>query len=377
MKYTILICLSILFIASCNNSNNVSEETTKSLQQETTITLTEAQEKNAHIITGSALKKPVPIIINCNGFVDVPPQNLISVSSPIDAFVKDIPVLPGTHVHKGDLLVSFQHPEIITLQKNYLEANNKYNLLAKELERQNILYKEEAASKKILEQIQYDFETTKAVKNALQAQLKLMNIDVANLSADNMSTSISLYATENGYVAKVSANKGRFINMENEVMQIVNTSHLHAELQVFEKDIIHLKENEAIKISIAQDNAKVYDANIALIGSVINPETKTVTVHAHFNNESNNLKPGMYLNAQILANNQPVSSLPETALIRDNKSYYVFVKKQNSTYEKVLVEVISKTDSLFAIKLPAAIENSNQIVLEGAIAINNALGKEE
>ena len=57
MKYTILIYASVLFIVSCNNSNSISEKTTVPFQPETTVTLSEAQEKNASIITGNALKK--------------------------------------------------------------------------------------------------------------------------------------------------------------------------------------------------------------------------------------------------------------------------------------------------------------------------------
>jgi cobalt-zinc-cadmium efflux system membrane fusion protein len=250
-------------------------------------------------------------------------------------------------------------------------------MLSKELERQNTLYKEEAASKKTLEQIQSDFETTKAIRSALQAQLKLMNIDVTNLSADNMSSTISIYASENGYVAKVSANKGKYIKMEDEVMQIVNTNHIHAELQIFENDIVHVKENQEIKISIAQDKNNIYDATIALIGSVVNPLTKTVTVHAHFNNENSSLKPGMFLNAEILTGNEPVASLPETALVRENKNYFIFLKKGKGIYEKIPIEVYSKTDSLYAVILPSEIEKSNQIVLEGSTAINSVLLKEE
>lgn len=377
MKNITLIYTTLLFIVSCSNSDIIAEKNENNFHSETIVTLTDAQENNAHIKIGSTLKAAVPLIINCNGIIDVPPQNLISISSPINAFIKDIPVLNGTRVHKGELLVSFQHPEIIAMKKNYLEANSKYIMLAKEFERQSTLFKEEAASKKTLEQIQSDFETTKVIKNALQSQLKLLNIDVTNLSADNMSSVISLYASENGYVAKVTANKGKYMRMEDEVMQVVNTSHLHAELQVFENDIVHLRDNQEVYIHVSHDKTRLYNASIALIGSVVNPVTKTISIHAHFKNIDDKLKPGMYLSAEILVNNEPVTSLPETALIRENKNHFIFLKKSKGTYEKIAVEVVSKNDSVYAVILPAELEKSNQIVLQGATTLNNSISNAE
>jgi cobalt-zinc-cadmium efflux system membrane fusion protein len=55
---------------------------------ENTTTLTDAQIKNAGIETGKIEQKQISSLLKLNGKIDVPPQNLVSISVPMGGYLK-------------------------------------------------------------------------------------------------------------------------------------------------------------------------------------------------------------------------------------------------------------------------------------------------
>jgi cobalt-zinc-cadmium efflux system membrane fusion protein len=303
----------------------------------------------------------------------VPPTDLITIAAPVNAFVKSIEVLPGSHVHKGDLLVTLEHPEIIKMQKEYLDTKSQFGYMEKELKRHEFLNQQDADIKSTYEKVIADYESYKSQKFALESQLKLMGIDAAQLSPDKLITALKIYAEATGYVSNVYVNKGKAVRMEDEILRIVNTEHLHAELQVFEKDVERLRENQQVNIKIAEAESKNYPGHIVLLGSIINPELRTLTVHAHFNEIANSLKPGMYISAEIITNTDSLPSLPENAVFRNGKKYFVFAVRANNVFEKIKVEQLGNDGNFIALRLPEGIDENALFVTDGAHTIESQL----
>ncbi len=80
--------------------------------------------------------------IKANGMLDVPPQNLVSISAPFGGFVKSTELLQGMHVKKGQVVVILEHPDYIKLQQDYLDYKNQLEFLEQEYNRQLDLSKE-------------------------------------------------------------------------------------------------------------------------------------------------------------------------------------------------------------------------------------------
>ncbi len=71
--------------------------------------------------------------------IDVPPQNLMSISTPLGGYLKTTNMLPGTHVQKGQLLAVMEDSQYIQLQQDYLLVRNKLNYAQKGFDRQREL----------------------------------------------------------------------------------------------------------------------------------------------------------------------------------------------------------------------------------------------
>src|SRR6478609_3673577 len=91
IAYSLLIC-SIL--ASCKKTSTESA-TEEHHEEEGIVEFTEAQFKNADIQYGKIEMRDLHATIEVNGMLDVPPQNMVSVSALMGGFVKTTDLLQG------------------------------------------------------------------------------------------------------------------------------------------------------------------------------------------------------------------------------------------------------------------------------------------
>ena len=382
LKYNlILIAANVLFGMACGNKNQpeVTETSIDSTAKET-IVLASTQFNNAGIVLAKPVSQNINQKIKANGKLDVPPQNLVSISAPYGGFLKSTALLQGMHVHKGEVIAKMEHPDYIQLQQDYLENKSTLTYLKNELDRQQELAKEEVNSKKTLQKAKTDFEVMQARVNGLRAKLELINIDVAKLEKGAMQKVVALTSPINGYVTKVNVNIGAFVTANTILFEIVDTEHLHAEISVFEKDIHHIKIGQKVAFTLANETQERF-AKVHLIGREIS-EDRTVRVHCHLSKEDKDLLPGMYLTAYIDVKTSTNNTLPSNAFVDFEGKSYVFLlsKKPGDSYmfTRIEVEKLGEENGFTAFTSTQDLSNKN-IVTEGAYKLLSAMqgGEEE
>jgi hypothetical protein len=118
----------------------------------TTVTLSAEQLKNAGIVTGKAERRSLGVLMPVQGVVDVPPQNLVSISAPLGGYLRSTDLLPGMEVQKGQTLAIMEDPRFIQLQQDYLVAEGKVAMLTQDFERQKALNASKTSSDKVLQE---------------------------------------------------------------------------------------------------------------------------------------------------------------------------------------------------------------------------------
>ena len=86
MKNLFIILIVILSLSSCGGHKT--EESVAKDTIETQVTLTDAQYKSANIAIGKLETRELSTTLKLNGKIDVPPQNMVSVSTPFGGFLK-------------------------------------------------------------------------------------------------------------------------------------------------------------------------------------------------------------------------------------------------------------------------------------------------
>lgn len=336
--------LALTFLISCGTEDSTVKEVLENQNSSTTVALTKAQFELGKMEIGSFSKQSFHNVVKANGILDVPPENKSTVSAYFGGYVKNISLLPGQKVAKGQTLLILESPDYIQVQQDFLESKSQLNYLKSDYERQKSLALNNVSSQKTYLKAESDYKVTWARYESLKKKLELMNMNPNSVTELNLSSTIAVKAPISGYITSVMATKGMFLNPSDIALTIMNTDHMHIELTIFEQDLTKVAVGQEVSFSMQSDN-KFYKAEVHLINKAIDPEKRSVKVHCHFNNESDalSLTPGMFVEARIFASSDSTSALPVNAVVSIEKKSYVLLKNESSKnkleFDKVEVKV--------------------------------------
>ena len=365
MKNTVITLLGLFFLYSCSNKKT-ENETAATPATENTTTLTDAQIKNAGIETGKIEQKEISSLLKLNGKIDVPPQNLVSISVPMGGYLKYTKLLEGMYVTKGQVLCVVEDQQYIQLQEDYLLAKAKIGYAKAEFERQKELNQSKASSDKVYQQAQSEYNSLSVMVQSYGKKLEFAGINPSNVSARNISKSINIYSPISGFVSKVNVNIGKYVNPSDILFEIVNPSDIHLALTVFEKDINKLVIGQSVLAYTNTNPEKKYYCKIILIGKDFS-ENRSTEIHCHFDKYDKTLLPGMYMNAEIELKSQQSNVLPSEAIVNYENKNYIFVAKENKQFEMKEVTT-GNTENEFT-EIISEDLNEATIVIKGAYSL--------
>jgi len=335
IKNPIVSIIIIITLGACGNSSPESAQSkTAALPSE--VSLNAEQIKKAGIQSDSIRVQMVSSSIKVSGKIDVPPQNMVSVSVPMSGFLKSTKLLPGMHLNKGEVIAIMEDQQYIQLQQDYLTTKYDLEYLEKEYYRQKELSAAKAASDKVFEQAKSNYLTQKTRLMALGEKLKFIGIRPENLSESNISSQIKIVSPINGYVSTVNVNIGKYIQSSEILFELVNPEDIHLNMTVFEKDIRHLSIGQSVKAFTNTEPGKVYPCEIILIGQDVSAD-RHIEVHCHFEKYDRSLIPGMYMNAVIESDAVQASVIDEAAIVSYAGKSYCFIELNTGSYKMVEV----------------------------------------
>ncbi len=364
----IIIIFSIFILISCGNKKTTEESTQKPTAIEGDIaTLTDAQLALAKIELGKVERRSISTVVKLNGKIDVPPQNLISVSMPLGGYLKSTKLLPGMHINKGELIAIMEDQQYIQIQQDYLITKNKLEFAKAEYVRQKELNASKATSDKLFQQTEMEYKSLLITLSALAEKLKLINISTQKLTENTISNNVKIYSQITGFVSKVNVNIGKYVNPTDVLFELINPSDFHLNLKVFEKDIDKLAIGQKIVAYSNNYPDKKYICEIILISRDISEE-RAVEVHCHFEKYDKTLLPGMYMNADVEVKSTNASSIPEDAVVNFEGSNYVFVVIDKNQFQMVKIELGTSENGSIEVK-NSSIFNDKTIAIKGAYTL--------
>ncbi|WP_149866975.1 efflux RND transporter periplasmic adaptor subunit [Solirubrum puertoriconensis] len=333
----------------------------------------------AGVRTGRVSYQSAAGVLRVNGSLEAPPQSLVVLSAPLGGYIERLPLLPGAHVRKGEAVAVVRNPEFIQVQQDYRQVLSQLEYARTEMERQRQLVQEEVAPAKNYQRAQAEYRSLQAQRDALAARLRLAGLPVRASGA--MATTAELRAPISGFVRHVRATTGQTVTSTEPVAELVDPTHLHVELTVFEKDAPRVKMGQPLRFTLASDSAGAqHTARITLVSRAVDPEARTITVHAHPDEEDNPaLLPGMFVRAAIQTETgQPKAitpTLPEAAVVDFEGRSYIFVQPNPAQAHYRMVEVRragAVENGTVPVVLPTTVTAETQVVTTGAYSL---LGK--
>jgi cobalt-zinc-cadmium efflux system membrane fusion protein len=343
MYFKSLLLVAILALASCNSkgkSEVTNTDTTETTEDTDVITITENQFVAGNMTVGKIKRQLFNTIVKANGMFAVPPENQSDVSTYFEGYVKNISLLPGDPVRKGQTLFTIENPAYVDVQQEFLKAKGRLNYLKSDYERQKELNEDKITSEKKLLKAESEYKVTLAQFHSLKKRLSLMNINPNNLTAENIQSVISVTSPLTGYATTINATKGAFLNPSDVAVTVTNTNDLHIELKIFEKDFSMVKKGDFINVKL-QNNPKVYQGKVHLINKTISNQDRTIAIHGDlvYENDIKLFAPGMYIEGEIVTTSQEHLALPVDAVAKIDNNFFVLKKENETHFKRVLVKI--------------------------------------
>lgn len=327
-----LLLAGSLWLTACHSHSHEIPETaaapaTPHAEAEPTIaTLTEAQMKTVGIELGRVEQKELTAIIKANGQLSVPNNFKANATSLYGGVVKRLLVQMGEHVRKGQPVAEISNPQFLQLQEEYLTLDSRIALAQQEANRQQELNQGNAGALKNLQSATAELASLRTRRASLQQQIQLMGIDPSSLRNGNLRSSLWVASPISGVISNVFAKIGSYVDVSAPVVEIVDNSALHVDLQVFEKDLPQLRVGQIIHFTLTNNAVREYDAEVFSIGAAFENESKTIPVHARVKGDKTGLIDGMNITGIVSLNNAVTPAVPNDAIVESEGKSYIFIR---------------------------------------------------
>ncbi len=337
----ILLTITATSFNSCGNKDQSNETATKSdvlksgaeagdthedAGSSSIAALTPEQMKTVGITLGNFENKNLTASIKANGALRVPNNNKANATSLYGGVVKSLKVQMGDHISKGQVIATIENPQFIQLQEEYLTIGSRIMLAEQEMQRQKELNEGNAGALKNLQSATSELNTLRTRRASLHRQIGLMGINPSGVNPSNLKAFLTVTSPISGTVSAEFAKIGSYVDVSSPVVEIVNNSLLHLDLQVFEKDLPYIKMGQAVNFTLTNNPAITYTAKVFNIGSSFENESKTVAVHCTVTGNKRGLIDGMNITGMISISNVTATTVPNEAIVEADGKNYIFVQ---------------------------------------------------
>lgn len=254
----------------------------------------------------------------------------------------------GQEVRRGEKLATLYSPELVNAQKELLET-------AKIKDRQPALY--QAAREKL-------------------RLWKISEEQIARIeSSGEVQSQFDVYADVAGVVTARNVSVGDFVSRGSVLFEIVDLSTVWVILDAYESDLGAIKRGDDLSFSVSAYPGRTFNAKVTYIDPVLNPDTRTVGVRAEATNRNFELKPEMFVSANISTGQAGQSGLmiPKTAILWTGPRSVVYVQvgdKEAPAFEMREVELGARVGEDYLVL--SGVEEGDQVVSNGVFAIDAA-----
>lgn len=341
------------------------------------VELTKKQLDNSKIKVGSLTQSPLSTTIKVNGKITLAPNAMASVSMPLGGYIKNIKVMPGMVIKKGQILAVIEDQSYVQIQHDYLTTKQQLAFASKDYARQKELNASQAVSEKNFQLSESEFAKQRITLKSLEEKLKLIQINPGTLTANSISKSVNIYAPISGMITKVDVNIGKYVSATDILFQIMDNQSMYAKLNVFEKDAANLSIGQKIKVFTNSQPDVFYETRIEFVNKSYSDES-AIEVYAKIFNITKKLIPGNYINALIQIDNNNAFILNNDAIVDYEGKKFVFIQNENkNTFSMQEVQLGTITDKVSEIINYDTLQNKSIVIGDAYTLLMVLKNKEE
>jgi cobalt-zinc-cadmium efflux system membrane fusion protein len=307
--------------------------------------------------------------LKLTGEVSFDENNVVKVFPFASGQVMNVNVSLGDKVNKGQLLAVIRSADVAGNYSDLTSANADLSIAKRQLQQAEYLYKNGISSERDYTEAKESYTKAIAANRKVQEQIAINGGGNTNASGTLM-----IKAPRSGYIVEKNITQGNFIRQDNSnsLFTISDMKDVWIKANVFESDISKVRNGYQAKITTLAYPDKVFIGKVNNVGSVLDPDSKVLTIRITLPNTDLLLKPEMFTNV-IINNDEAAKALAisSQAVVFDSGKNYVVVYNGKCNLAVREVSVIKTVEDTTYIG--AGLKPGDKIISKNQLLLYNAL----
>lgn len=268
----------------------------------------------------------------------------------------------GDRVTKGQTLFSVEQTmtgsERLDLERALIEADRELDEATRDYSRKLSL--EGVVAKKEIENAQIRLQSAKERQGALKKGLS------------QGTRPIAVMAPITGTISASDLTSGESVEVSKQLLEIVNTSTVWIEAQLFEGDLASLPEG-AVGIITSPSSPTTYSAKLITVGNVIDPTSRTAPVIFEVKNPDGKLRINASADIQLgMGADVTAIAVPKSAIVESGANAFVIVHQSPEDFRAVQITRGLGSDLTHA-QVLSGLKVGDKVVVTGLTHFRGAL----
>ena len=315
--------------------------------------------------------------ISAPGKIEANPNRLSHVVLPLAGRITSVEVKTGDFVRQGQALLSVESPDadaavssLLQAQSTLTQAKSAAAKAQKDLDREKDLFEHGAvAQKDVLNAEAVLVQAQVAVDQAGTAiEQGRRRLTILGLPTESFGQRVTVKAPISGKVLELSVVNGEYRNdLSAPLITIADLSSVWVSSDVAETSIRFVKIGEPVRIELAAYPGESFRGRVALIGDVVDPQSRAIKVRAELANRDGRLKPEMFGNIQLTEQSETRPTVPTAAVISTEGQSVVWRETGQGMFNRTPVTTGVQSGGRIAIL--AGLDAKDRVVVDGVMLL--------
>lgn len=313
------------------------------------------QVQNLGVRTGVVEQRTFARSIHTVGTVMIDERGVSAFSPKVSGWLERLHVKAvGDVVERGQSLAEIYSPELLSAQEEYRIASQSSRKLM-------------GAGDPAMH------HETQDLVQAARERLRLLDLPAADIDAlaqgKPARRTVSLRAPYHGIVTELTVREGANVTPEMRLFTLADLSHVWVNVEVYANQLPWVKIGDPVELTLAFVPGRRWQGRIDYLYPTLNPQSRTVTARLQFDNPDGVLRPGMYANATIGADeHNKVLSVPREAVLHTGTQNSVILALGAGHFQPVIVHTGAENDGY--VEIVDGLREGQKIVLSGQFLLD-------
>ena len=290
------------------------------------------------LMLGTVEKRPLAHEIRTSARIVSDETRLYHVTLKTEGWIEHFhTIYVGKFIQKGEPLMVIYSPELLTAQREFLNATHSANP-----------------------------DLVKATRRRLEL-LDMTADQIERLEkAGEPDRTVTLYAPTSGYVAERNIAAGHKVMPGEMLLTLADLSVVWADADIYESDLPLVKVGISAELTV---NSQVFTGKVTFVSPTVDPESRTMKARIEIPNPAATLKPEMFGTARLQFDLGEKLAIPVAAVMRTGEHAYAFRDGGEGKLEPVEIKVGNRSGNWF--ELLAGLKDGDQVVTSANFLVDS------